>query len=103
MARRPPRSTLFPYTTLFRSAGDLVFVGDQAGELMAFNATTLQKVWSWNVGSPIKAPPMSYSWNGKQYIAILVGGPAPSNAPIIEKRPGVEFYSPSAMLFIFTL
>src|SRR5689334_24844706 len=26
MIRRPPRSTLFPYTTLFRSAGD--FVGE---------------------------------------------------------------------------
>src|SRR3712207_8524491 len=24
MIRRPPRSTLFPYTTLFRSLGDLV-------------------------------------------------------------------------------
>src|SRR2546426_7236395 len=24
MIRRPPRSTLFPYTTLFRSEGDLV-------------------------------------------------------------------------------
>src|SRR5256885_5283973 len=24
MIRRPPRSTLFPYTTLFRSAGELV-------------------------------------------------------------------------------
>src|SRR5258707_9671628 len=28
MIRRPPRSTLFPYTTLFRSAVDLV--GDRA-------------------------------------------------------------------------
>src|SRR5690349_23354950 len=26
MLRRPPRSTLFPYTTLFRSAGDREFV-----------------------------------------------------------------------------
>src|SRR5256885_10720704 len=25
MIRRPPRSTLFPYTTLFRSRGDAVF------------------------------------------------------------------------------
>ena len=24
MTRRPPRSTLFPYTTLFRSAGELL-------------------------------------------------------------------------------
>src|SRR3989441_2425588 len=29
MIRRPPRSTLFPYTTLFRSA--LVVVGDEQG------------------------------------------------------------------------
>src|SRR3712207_8134393 len=29
MIRRPPRSTLFPYTTLFRSIGDVVGVGDE--------------------------------------------------------------------------
>src|SRR3712207_8251254 len=27
MIRRPPRSTLFPYTTLFRSGGDLGWFG----------------------------------------------------------------------------
>src|SRR3712207_8500619 len=35
MIRRPPRSTLFPYTTLFRSRGHvawLVVVGVRAGE-----------------------------------------------------------------------
>src|SRR3712207_7943472 len=32
MIRRPPRSTLFPYTTLFRSLGS----GCQARELLAF-------------------------------------------------------------------
>src|SRR2546430_13652175 len=30
MIRRPPRSTLFPYTTLFRSAGVLVFAPARA-------------------------------------------------------------------------
>src|SRR2546427_5441779 len=30
MIRRPPRSTLFPYTTLFRSGGLVAFQGDQA-------------------------------------------------------------------------
>src|SRR2546427_13030745 len=30
MIRRPPRSTLFPYTTLFRSKIDLVVVGPEA-------------------------------------------------------------------------
>src|SRR3712207_9360428 len=39
MIRRPPRSTLFPYTTLFRSAGHLVVAGtlvdDQPEEALA--------------------------------------------------------------------
>src|SRR5256885_10619002 len=30
MIRRPPRSTLFPYTTLFRSAADLAIKKDRA-------------------------------------------------------------------------
>src|SRR5256885_462609 len=33
MIRRPPRSTLFPYTTLFRSAAAMP--GDEAGAAMA--------------------------------------------------------------------
>src|SRR5258708_21310430 len=33
MIRRPPRSTLFPYTTLFRSDGDiLIFIGQKMGK-----------------------------------------------------------------------
>src|SRR3712207_8772417 len=31
MIRRPTRSTLFPYTTLFRSAGDLAAVEGEGG------------------------------------------------------------------------
>src|SRR2546422_6202991 len=31
MIRRPPRSTLFPYTTLFRSSGDIRIVGRPTG------------------------------------------------------------------------
>src|SRR3712207_8549131 len=31
MIRRPPRSTLFPYTTLFRSRGEVVYVGHEVG------------------------------------------------------------------------
>src|SRR5258708_28123714 len=48
MIRRPPRSTLFPYTTLFRShtthvAGTMIARGIYApAKGMAFNTTTLQ-------------------------------------------------------------
>src|SRR3712207_8261966 len=44
MIRRPPRSTLFPYTTLFRSqAGERVEVGRLEGELAEFHEVEL-----WN-------------------------------------------------------
>src|SRR2546422_3875814 len=65
MIRRPPRSTLFPYTTLFRSlvwrypqvgqghswggtmttAAGVVFFGDDAGELEAVDAKNGQPLW----------------------------------------------------------
>src|SRR2546430_6553675 len=46
MIRRPPRSTLFPYTTLFRSQP---FEGETASDVMSL---ILQK----------EPPPLAYSW-----------------------------------------
>src|SRR2546430_4419226 len=34
MIRRPPRSTLFPYTTLFRSECGVIVVGEMAGVVL---------------------------------------------------------------------
>src|SRR2546426_3792022 len=46
MIRRPPRSTLFPYTTLFRSQAIEKGQGDQAGkyEIVADEAETLDEL-----------------------------------------------------------
>src|SRR5438132_7710081 len=35
MLRLSPRSTLFPYTTLFRSMGDMVVLEDQVNQVMS--------------------------------------------------------------------
>src|SRR3712207_7962167 len=47
MIRRPPRSTLFPYTTLFRSAGtvDIDLSSDPIGEDNSGNPVYLQDIW----------------------------------------------------------
>src|SRR3712207_9001687 len=51
MIRRPPRSTLFPYTTLFRSgrpgaSGDTLFVaGFQWGPPSSFNPVSATPAW----------------------------------------------------------
>src|SRR2546429_4432021 len=43
MIRRPPRSTLFPYTTLFRSA--VVFGGAMCGLAGAYISTVYTPLW----------------------------------------------------------
>src|SRR2546429_4486197 len=43
MIRRPPRSTLFPYTTLFRSWGSHCDIGAYTSWVMAYNADTLKQ------------------------------------------------------------
>src|SRR5882672_4477703 len=61
------------YSGALATAGNLVFIGQPDGTLSAHDAKTLAEVWSFNVGTGINAPPITYSVNGKQYIAVLAG------------------------------
>jgi len=83
------------------TAGTLVFVGHYDGTFAAYDAKTLNEVWSFNVGSPIQAPPVSYSVNGKQYVAVLVG--ARMWPYIIQNAPELKNTSTASMLFVFSL
>jgi alcohol dehydrogenase (cytochrome c) len=65
MLRRP--------TGLLATGGGLVFTGDSDGYLIALDAHTGKVVWHFWTGAEIKAPPISYSLRGKQYIAIAAG------------------------------
>ena len=55
------------------TAGNLVFQGRTDGMLLAYNAETGEKVWEFNAGLGISAPPISYKINNRQYISVLVG------------------------------
>ena len=73
-------------------------VGVGAREL---NADTFQEVFSYNVGSMIKAPPMTFLSGGKQYVAVYAGGkPTPAEINI---RPELKHYYQSSMLYVFGL
>jgi alcohol dehydrogenase (cytochrome c) len=56
------------------TASGLVFTGEGSGELMAFDADSGEKRWSGKTEAGVNAPPITYSVNGKQYIAVAVGG-----------------------------
>jgi alcohol dehydrogenase (cytochrome c) len=83
------------------TAGNLVFLGHYDGTFAAYDAKTLNEVWSFNVGSPIQAPPVSYSVNGKQYVAILVG--ARMWPFIVENAPELKNQAAASMLYVFGL
>ncbi|MBV9969063.1 MAG: PQQ-dependent dehydrogenase, methanol/ethanol family [Xanthobacteraceae bacterium] len=83
------------------TAGNLVFFGLPDGTFSAHDAKTLKELWSFNVGTGINAPPISYSVNGKQYIAVLVGSRQAPN--IIPLSPELKNTSTASMLFVFSL
>ncbi|MEO7964037.1 MAG: sulfocyanin-like copper-binding protein, partial [Gemmatimonadaceae bacterium] len=56
------------------TAGDLVFMGDPAGYLHAYDARTGRELWSYFCGAGVDAPPISFSLDGRQYIAVAAGG-----------------------------
>jgi alcohol dehydrogenase (cytochrome c) len=55
------------------TASDLVFAGGREGYFFALDARTGEQLWKANVGGQVAAGPMSYSVNGKQYVAIAAG------------------------------
>lgn len=56
------------------TAGNLVFAGEGNGWFKAYDAKTGKVLWQFQCGAGVNAPPVSYSVNGKQYIAVAVGG-----------------------------
>ena len=55
------------------TATGLVIVGEDGGGLMAVDATTGKPLWSVQTNQNWKASPMTYMFDGKQYIAVAAG------------------------------
>jgi PQQ-dependent dehydrogenase (methanol/ethanol family) len=56
------------------TAGGLVFNGEGNGWFKAFDSKTGKELWKFNCGAGVNAPAVSYTVNGKQYIAVAAGG-----------------------------
>jgi glucose dehydrogenase len=64
------------------TAGGLVFTGEANGTFEALDSATGAKLWSFQAGAGVNAPPSSYTVEGKQYVVVGAGG----NAQIDAKR-----------------
>jgi alcohol dehydrogenase (cytochrome c) len=56
------------------TAGGLVFTALQDGWVVAYNDETLEELWRFNVGTPLKGAPVTYAVGPKQYLAVQAGG-----------------------------
>jgi alcohol dehydrogenase (cytochrome c) len=89
------------YGGALATAGSLVFIGEADGTFGAYDARTLKQVWSFNIGTGINAPPITYSVNGKQFVAVLAG--SRQNINIYGLAPEIKNMAPASMLYVFAL
>ena len=81
------------------TAGNLVFLGHYDGSFTAHDAKTLQELWSFNMGTGINAPAVTYAVNGKQYVAVLVGSRQALN--VWQHAPELKNTATASMLYVF--
>ncbi len=53
--------------------GGLLFTGLLTGEVVALDQDSGQRLWQFKTGSSVNAPPITYTYKGKQYVTVLSG------------------------------
>jgi PQQ-dependent dehydrogenase (methanol/ethanol family) len=56
------------------TASNLVFSGEVNGNIMAFDAKSGEKLWSYHLGIGVCTPPITYRVKGVQYLAVGANG-----------------------------
>jgi alcohol dehydrogenase (cytochrome c) len=56
------------------TAGGVLFTALQDGWVIAYNDETLEELWRFNLGTPLKGAPVTYSIGPKEYLAVQAGG-----------------------------
>ena len=56
------------------TAGGVVFTALQDGWIVAYNDETLEELWRFNVGTPLKGAPVTYAIGPTQYLAVQSSG-----------------------------
>src|SRR2546427_5573592 len=76
MIRRPPRSTLFPYTTLFRSPCSVAARVFREGRIVSYDPT--------DPTAPNPGCPVGRQYKGKAFLSVpvLYGAPGQKSRPI---------------------
>ena len=69
------------YSGTVTTAGNLVFVGRNTGELQAYDARNGSRLWSFQTGAGANSTVTTFQQDGKQYVAFLAGGNSLAGTP----------------------
>lgn len=86
------------------TAGGVVFEGNVQGWFNAYDAKNGKQLWGFNTGSGISAAPMTYTIDGKQYVAVVSG--RTESIPAFMGDIGADVVNASSeggTLFVFAL
>ena len=85
------------------TAGNLVFWGTPEGYLKAADAKTGKELWSFQTGSGVVAPPVTWTQNGEQYVSVVSGwgGAVPLWGGEIAKK--VNYLEQGGMVWVFKI
>ncbi|HTP33223.1 MAG TPA: PQQ-dependent dehydrogenase, methanol/ethanol family [Candidatus Acidoferrales bacterium] len=62
-----------PWAGVLSTAGGLVFGGTPEGNVFVLDAASGKPLWTFQAGAAVYASPMSYRFQGRQYLAITAG------------------------------
>ncbi|MGJ8688914.1 MAG: PQQ-binding-like beta-propeller repeat protein [Gammaproteobacteria bacterium] len=91
-------------TGVLSTAGDLVFAGDLDRRFRAFDVKTGEILWETRLGTSAQGHPLTFSVDGKQYIAVTaaVGGTSPRTVPALV-TPEIRHPSGGNAVYVFSL
>ena len=85
------------------TGGGLVFTGDAEGFFTAYEAQTGKVLWTFQCGSGHHSGPITYSLDGRQYIAVCVGWGGWTAGFIGDGAPWLHNARRGNTLFVFAL
>lgn len=91
-------------TGVLSTAGDLVFVGDIDRYFRAHDIRTGDVLWETRLGTSVQGHPVTFTVNGKQYIAVTsaLGGSSPRTVPGVIATE-IRYPKQGNALYVFSL
>ncbi|WP_055046109.1 pyrroloquinoline quinone-dependent dehydrogenase [Devosia sp. A16] len=96
---------------LLSTAGGVVIGTSSNGDIFALDDTSLERLWNFNVGTMIDAPPITFQVNGKQYIGLAVGPGGvglgfhnyPGKNANADEAAAAQKFQPATTMYFFSL